>query len=105
MGTGEKCIFIRRVVSVDGTPAADTAMYLPGRFFPLINKAEIETSTVYQICQNKLGIKLGIGGQIIRAAVATGEVAASLGLPENSPVLQIECKAYDSSEALIEYRS
>lgn len=102
-GLGEKSLFIRRVVSIDGVPAANTDMYLPGQFYPMFSKAEVEASTVYQIYTNKLGICLGRGRQIIRAAGASGAVAESLRLPENSPVLQIERRAYDSQKNLIEY--
>lgn len=88
---------------MDGIPAADATMYLPGKFSALIQKEDVETNTVYQVYQNKLGIELGMGEQIIRAAGASEDVAASLNIPENSPVLQIERKAYDNSENLIEY--
>lgn len=100
---GEKSLFIRRVVSVGDVPAANADMYLPGKFFPMFTKSEVEDSTIYQIYSNKLGIVLGRGKQIIRAAGATGEVAESLGLAENSPVLQIVRRAYDDQKNLIEY--
>lgn len=100
---GEKSLFIRRVVSVGGVPMANADMYLPGKFFPMFKKDEVEDSTVYQIYSNKLGIGLGRGKQIIRAAGADSEVAKSLGLAENSPVLQIVRRAYDDQKNLIEY--
>ena len=50
-----------------------------------------------------MGIKLGKGKQVISAAGAKGRVADSLKLPNNWPVLQIERKAYDDQENLIEY--
>ena len=102
-GLGEQSLFIRRVVSIKGIPVANTDMYLPGKFFPMFTKAEVEDSTVYQIYCNKLGISLGRGRQIIRAAGASGAVAQSLRLAENSPVLQIERRAYDNQKNLIEY--
>lgn len=63
----------------------------------------MEEKTIYQIYRDKLGITLGRGRQIIRAGGAVGEVAESLCLPENSPVLQIERRAYDSEKRLVEY--
>lgn len=100
---GEKCLFIRRVVKVKGEPAANTDMYLPEKFFSQMTKEEVEVNTVYQIYQNKLGVELGRGRQIIRAAGATSDEAAGLQIPENSPVLRIERKAYDSRKNLIEF--
>lgn len=100
---GKKCLFVRRIVSIQGTPIADVEMYLPERFYQLMTKEEVELNTVYQIFHEKLGIDLGRGRQFIRATGAKGEIAESLHLPENSPVLQIERKAFDSQGNLIEF--
>lgn len=100
---GKKCLFIRRIVSIQGTPIADADMYLPEKFYSSMVKEEVEVNTVYQIFHEKLGINLGRGRQFIRATGARGELAESLHLPENSPVLQIERKSYDSQENLIEF--
>lgn len=100
---GEKTLFVRRIVSVEGIPMANADMYLPGKFYTRFTKSDVEERTIYQIYRDKLGIGLGHGRQIIRAAGAKGEVAQSLRLPENSPVLQIERKAYDDQSNLIEY--
>ena len=69
----------------------------------LLAPEEVEEKTIYQIYRDKLGITLGRGRQVIRAAGAVGEVAESLCLPENSPVLRIERRAYDSEKRLVEY--
>ena len=100
---GGKALFIRRVVSVQGVPVANADMYLPQEYYSCITPEEVEEKTIYQIYRDKLGITLGRGRQIIRAGGAVGEVAESLCLPENSPVLQIERRAYDSEKRLVEY--
>lgn len=100
---GTKCTFIRRVISVNGVPYANTDMYLPEKYFSSFTKEEVEEKTVYRIYQDKLGIDLGRGKQIIRAAGAKKDVAESLNIPLNAPVLQIERKAYDVGGNLIEY--
>lgn len=102
-GLGPTSLFISRVVSVGETPIACADMYLPGKYAAQFTKAEVEERTVYQIYRDKLGVNLGRGRQIIRAAGAKGEVARKLRLSENSPVLQIERKAYDDRGGLIEY--
>lgn len=102
-GLGENTLFIRRNVSVGGKPMACAELYLPGKFIGLFTKADVEKNTVYQIYQRKLGITLGRGKQIICAAGARGEVAKSLGIPENWPILKIERKAYDDNKNLIEF--
>ena len=100
---GETSLFIRRIVSVDGVPMANADMYLPGRFAGTFTREEAEKRTIYQIYQDKLGMNLGKGRQIIRAAGASDDIAKSLCIEPGSPVLQIERKAYDDKETLIEY--
>ena len=46
---GQDCLFIRRVVFLEGSPAACAEMYLPGRYAPSFSKAEVEANTVYCI--------------------------------------------------------
>ena len=100
---GDKVLFIRRVVAVNGVMVACADMYLPGKYYGSILKEEVEKETVYRIYQDKLGIVLGHGRQIIRAAGATKELAGILNIPVNAPVLQIERRAYDNQGGLIEY--
>jgi len=100
---GRKALFIQRIVSMNNIPFANTDMYLPAKYKDSFTKREVEESTVYKIYQNKLSIKLGKGRQVIRACGAHGDVAKNLKLSDNCPVLQIERKAYDDHENLIEF--
>lgn len=100
---GEKSLFIRRIICLQGVPIADADMYLPGKYASYFTKEEVENSTVYQIYQSNLGIQLGRGRQVIRAAGADKELARNLEVVENSPVLQIIRKSYDNTGNLIEY--
>lgn len=100
---GRTTLHILRISSIQGTPVANTDMYLPAQYEGGFTKEEVERQTVYQIYQNKLGVRLGRGRQAIRAAGAHGIVAQNLKLPDNWPVLQIERRAYDDTENLIEY--
>lgn len=89
---GKKCLFVRRVVK--GEPAANTDMYLPEKFFSQMTKEEVQVNTVYQIYQNKLGVELGRGRQIIRAAGATKDEAAVPLLPLPRPTI---CRCWTSA--------
>ncbi|MGN0839151.1 MAG: GntR family transcriptional regulator [Pyramidobacter sp.] len=100
---GQKCLFIRRIVSVSGRPLADADMYLPEKYSSGFTREEVVKNTVYQIYQQKLGVELGRGHQIIRAAGADAELSKSLKIAPGAPVLQIERQAYDSRGSLIEY--
>lgn len=100
---GPTCIFIRRLLSVKDVPYSCTDMYLPGKFWGTFSKEEVQEKTVYRIYQDKLGIELGRGKQIIRASGAIKDVAECLQIEENAPVLQIVRRAYDADGNLIEY--
>lgn len=100
---GEKTLFIRRIVGLNGTPAANTDMYLPGKYYSDFSKEEVEKKTVYRIYQDTVGIELGHGRQIIRAAGASEMIAQNLKIKEGAPVLEITRKAYDNKNQLIEY--
>lgn len=102
---GQRCLYVCRVVTLDGEQAPFTCaeMYLPERYIGTFTQKEVEQQTIYHIYQKKLGVALGLGRQIIRAAGARGHVAAYLKLPENWPILQIERHSYDKQNRLIEY--
>lgn len=100
---GPRCLFVMRVISLHGTPVSCAEMYLPIEFAGYIQEKDVEQYTIYQIFENKIGLVLGKGRQIISATGAKGRVAEFLKLPDNWPVLQIERKAYDDEENLIEY--
>ena len=100
---GPECLFILRVVSVGDMPFANTEMYLPVKYANAFTRQDVEQRTVYQLLEDRLGLALGKGRQIIRAAGAAGSAAENLNLPKNYPVLQIERKAYSRDGELIEY--
>lgn len=100
---GEKTLFIRRIVSLNGVPAANTDMYLPGKYYPDFTREEVEKKTVYRIYQDAVGLELGHGRQMIRAAGASELVADNLKIKVGAPVLEITRKAYDNENQLIEY--
>ncbi len=102
-GLGRRCLHITRIHSVDGTPLSYAELYLPGLYSRSITKNDIERFTVYQIYQDKLRIPLGVGRQSIRAARAGCEAARALDIELDSPVLEIERRAYSADGKLIEY--
>lgn len=100
---GPECLYILRVVSVGETLFANTEMYLPIKYADFFHREEVEKKTIYQIYESKVGVRLGKGRQIIRAAGASGNVAQNLKLAQNAPVLQIERKTYSKTGELLEY--
>lgn len=100
---GNKTLFIQRKIVVNKAPLCVADIYIPERFCQQIEKEDVETKTIYRILQDKLDVKLGKGKQLIRAAGASQEIAEKLGIEPNSPVLELERRAFDSQGDLIEY--
>lgn len=100
---GNKCLHIVRIVSVGDKAIAYTNMFIPEKYCHSFSKTEVEEHTVYQIYRDKLGVSLGKGRQIIRAVGASDNIAKSLNVKENCPLLQIERRAFDNKKNLIEY--
>lgn len=100
---GEQCLHIERIHKVEQITVAYADLYLPVNYGKKISRSDVEKNTIYQIYQNKLGIKLGKGWQRIAAAPADTRVSKLLEVKENSPVLWAERKAYSAEGCLIEY--
>ena len=100
---GDRCTFVRRVTKYKGIGVSCADMYLPERVGRRLSRADVEKDTIYNLYKRKLGVELGIGRQRIRAKAVSRELAAAMGLPYNSPVLELTRRAYDTSNRLIEY--
>lgn len=100
---GEECIRIVRAHMLDGVVYGFAKIYLPEEYGSLITQSDVENHTVYEIYQNKFGIKLGKGVQKIYADKATKTLSDAMGIAPNTPVLTIERKAYSFEHELIEY--
>lgn len=100
---GGDCFYLQRIHSIEKDPVACADIYLPSSYGERMTKKDVELYTIYQIYQNKLGVKLGQGRQLIRANGAAKEIGKLLLIEPGAPVLEIERFAYDSEDRLIEY--
>ncbi len=100
---GPQCLHFKRLHYISGAPAAFSEIYLPYRYGVQLTWEELEQNTVYQLYQDKLGVELGKGRQIISADRASQHVAQALEIKLNWPVLSIMRRAYSASGELIEF--
>ena len=100
---GSSCYYLQRIHCIAGDPVARADIYLPEKYGRRMTKEDVELYTIYQIYQNKLGMQLGQGRQLIRANKASRKIAELLTVEQGSPVLEIERFAYDAYGELIEY--
>ena len=100
---GKESLFLCRVASVNNVPYSCAEMYIPGKYAKFFTREKVTENTIYSIYEREVGMTLGIGRQIIRAAGADGKRAKYLNLPNNWPVLQIERKAYNNEGEMIQF--
>ncbi|MBQ6934687.1 MAG: GntR family transcriptional regulator [Clostridia bacterium] len=100
---GDECVRIVRAHMLDGVVYGYAKMYLPEEYGSLITQSDVENHSIYEIYQNKFGVKLGKGIQKISADKATKTLADAMDIAPNTPVMCIERKSYSADKELIEY--
>ncbi|WP_130613689.1 GntR family transcriptional regulator [Cohnella abietis] len=100
---GERCYYINRVHLVENTVVGFARLYVPLEYGRHFSKNDIESSTIYRLYQDKLGISLGKGIQRIRASKADKFLASEMNLKQGTPLLYIQRESYCSNKKLIEF--
>ncbi|KUO70449.1 MAG: hypothetical protein APF77_05450 [Clostridia bacterium BRH_c25] len=100
---GKECYYIARAHMIDNVVAGYAKLYLPLEYGLQLSPKDIETNTIYQIYQNKLGVPLGKGVQHIRASKADKALAEVLNVKLDTPLLFIQRESYGTDKQLIEF--
>lgn len=98
----ENILAIRRIRLADGEPIAIENSYWPEEIGDMLLKNDLESAAFYQIIENQ-GIPLKEADEFISATAATKEEADWLGVPEDSPLLQMERIVYSVSGIPVEF--
>jgi len=99
---GDSCLLIERLHLNDKQLVAFAKIYLPLRYGAKFTLEDFQNNTIYQLYQNKLGIKLGKGLQNIRALPAGSWHSEVMSIDEGVSMLMVERFSYDASGGLIE---
>ncbi len=93
-------VFLRRLRSVDGQPAAIHIAYLPARYAGILDG---DLSGSLTDLMGSVGARVAEARDSIEAVLATGEDARLLGVHSGSPLILISGVAYSSSLAPMRY--
>ncbi len=87
---GSDYLYIKRLHVHQNIRMALAEIYLPWEIGKKLMVEDVERKTIYNILENKLGIKIGYGEQLIKAQVADENLAKLLGVKKGSPILKAE---------------
>lgn len=100
---GAKCIYVERTHNLDQTVVGFTKIYIPVKIGCQITSQELTDTSLYHLCQSKLGYRLGRAIQTIRAEKANEKIAEMLRVPEDTPLLYFNRESYSEDGQLLEY--
>jgi GntR family transcriptional regulator len=95
---------IARLRAVDGRPVARERIVLPAARFPgLADRAPLP-NTLYALYQGAYGIAVARAEEAL-SPVAAGAADAALGMGEGAPLLEVERRAFDIADRVVELRA
>ena len=95
---------ITRLRLIKGEPVIRETVILPQRVFPRLDRIGELPNTLYSLYQSKFGITIAAAREELRAAAATRDDQASLGLKTGSPILVIGRVALSLTGQPVEWR-
>jgi GntR family transcriptional regulator len=87
LAAGASVYRLERLRLVNGRPLAFELRFIPRGIGGGIRRESLAASTIQDILQNQLGLRIGTIDNAVRASAATARIAASLGMPKSMPVL------------------
>lgn len=91
---GEKVFKVKRVYYANNEPINLTTTYLPCKLFPFIDNYDFGTESIYDVLENKYGVKITKAKRTIEAVLAIDEAARELQIKEGDPVLLFRAITY-----------
>ncbi len=86
----DEVIQIFRLRLADGEPMAIQTVHVPYDRCPNLVGEDLTKVSLYQLLEQKYGLRLGHARERITATVASRQQAALLAIPKDAPLLQIE---------------
>jgi GntR family transcriptional regulator len=98
----ENIILLKRLRLTNNEPMAVETAHLPARYFPGLEKENLNGQSLYQLMREKYDVTPTRAVQQITAAVCPSVEGDLLHIPKKSPVLHIYRTTFDQSERLVE---
>ena len=99
---GKTCLYIERLHVIDEVVIGYAKLYLPLLYGRRFSRKGVEENTIYQLYEDKLGIRLGKGIQYISADTVDDKMAETLDVDTGTPMLKVERESYAADGTLIE---
>jgi GntR family transcriptional regulator len=104
--TGDALVFVRRLLSFDGTPIVLDDIWLPGATFKGLTAERLAEydGPLYGLFESEFGTRMIRADERLRAVAAEQDAAKLLGIPVGHPLLLVERVSYTYGERPVEVR-
>ena len=99
----QQFVFLQRVALVEGTAMALLTSYLPSRLVPGLESLDLNGQSLYRTLEERYGIVLARAESTIEVVRCRGTQSIVLGVPQGTPMLQVEGKTYDVKDQFVEF--
>jgi DNA-binding GntR family transcriptional regulator len=99
----QQFVFLQRVALVDGEAIALLSSYLPARLVPGLETLYLNGQSLYKTLEERYGIVLARAESTIEVVRCRGTQSTVLGIPQGTPLLQVEGKTYDVTDQFVEF--
>lgn len=94
---------IKRIRNLNGEPVALSTTYVPESLCPGLAREDLSRQSLYDLFENKYGLKIFKGHRFVGVCLATGEVARLLKVGSNTPLIEHENVSYLENGRPLEY--
>jgi GntR family transcriptional regulator len=99
----QQFVFLQRVALVDGEAIALLSSSLPARLVPGLETLDLNGQSLYKTLEERYGIVLARAESTIEVVRCRGTQSTVLGIPQGTPMLQVEGKTYDVTDQFVEF--
>ena len=100
---GEPVVTFRRLRCLDEVPFADQMIYLRTKFCENFDPKELETSSLYQILENRYHLRIDYADQTLGIKTPTKKQLEDLHLTSPTPLLRMRRTTYLNTGEVVEY--
>ncbi|BCJ89617.1 GntR family transcriptional regulator [Terrihabitans soli] len=104
LGARGKVLFVRRLLSHDGTPVCIYDSYLPYKLMAGLENEKLDVDRIYYAIEKKFDIHVVAVEEMLKASLVGGKEAKLLGVQAGSPVIHIERVAFSHNNTVVEWR-
>lgn len=99
----ETSLHLKRLRYADDKEMVLVETYVPKERFPHIEDYDFETSSLYQIMEEKYACSIAYVDRVVEARIADEEVCRLLHMEEQPIILYVKTKAYTADDICVEY--